>query len=110
MTGAAGCELYDRNSLGSDTLGIAFRFNITFDNPDIYFPFQGLDSVFQQSGFSRSRAADQVEGDCSYFIEMFTVGSGQGIVCGKQAGMDIHGFTTVAVALVVIVTVIMIMV
>jgi hypothetical protein len=41
---------------------------------------------------------------------MFTVGSGQGIVCGKQAGMDIHGFTTVAVALVVIVTVIMIMV
>jgi hypothetical protein len=39
---------------------------------------------------------------------MFSIGSGQGIVCGKQAGMDIHCLTLVAV--VVIVTVVMIMV
>jgi hypothetical protein len=98
MTGAAGGQLNDRNAFCPDTIGITFRFNISFDNTDMYFPFQGFDGVFQQGCFAGTGAADEVKGDCAYFIEMFSVGSGQGVVCGKETGMHIY-FFTVAMAM-----------
>jgi hypothetical protein len=105
VAGAAGGQLNDRDAFGPDPFGIAFGFNITFDNTYAYFSLQCLDGVFQQGCFAGTGAADQVEGDCAYFIEMFPVGPGQGVVGGKQAGMYIHRF---AVAVAVCLGVIMI--
>jgi hypothetical protein len=69
--------------------------------------------VFQQGCFSGTWTADQIEGDCAYFIEMFPIGSGQGVVCGKQTGMNVHRFTvamTMRPGVVVIVVVVMVVI
>jgi hypothetical protein len=93
VAGAAGRQLNHRNTFGPDPFGIAFGFYITFNNTDIYFSLQCLNGVLKQGCFPGTGAADQIEGDCAYFIEMFPIGSGQGVVCGKQAGMNVHRFT-----------------
>jgi hypothetical protein len=92
VAGPAGGELDDRHPFGPDALGIELGFDVAFDDPDGDFPFQRFDGVFEQGGLAGTGAADQVEGHRPDLVEMVAVGSSQGVVGGKKAGMDIDCF------------------
>jgi len=55
VAGAAGADLDGRHPMSTDTLGIVFGFQITFNHGNLEFVSQEFHAGFQQSGFTGTR-------------------------------------------------------
>jgi hypothetical protein len=47
--------------------------------------------MFEERGLAGPRTADQVEDDGADVVEVVPIDPGQGVVGGKEAGMDVDG-------------------
>ncbi len=90
MAGSACGELDDRNTFCPNAFGIKLCFNIAFNNSNIYFTLERLNSMLKKSGFPRSRATYKIKGYSSDFIKMLSVGSGECVVCCKQTCVYVY--------------------
>jgi len=89
VAGAAGGQLDSRHAFGSDTLGVAFCFNVPLDNPDFNLGADSVDGMLEQCRFTGSGAGDEVEHNQILFVKVFPIGACHRIVGREQGAVDI---------------------
>ncbi|MNI92388.1 hypothetical protein D3C73_1501750 [compost metagenome] len=93
MAAASRIDLYGLNAKGSNPVGVLFRSQVPFDDPDAVPVFKSSNGRLQESGFAGARRAHQVDGQCGTLTELLPDKSGSGVIVLQHilVQYDLHG-------------------
>ena len=85
MAGAVGLELDGVDAEGADSVGVAFGFDVAFDDEDFALGGEAADGLFDEAGFAGAGGAQDIEGEKLGPLEDFPVDVGLQLVAMVDA-------------------------